>query len=251
MSRIVRSSSLFIASSTEEHCHIIKDPTDRKYFMLGCLNSLLLILILLFSLISLKLCFSLLALTPFMVLQTCLNLSPSFHPVNISFTDGCWHDWTSWLFLEEGGLPNICHSGTLLAWGQTLFQLHQFPSPRSCPLGFQRSSLIVSVIEGWHSSRMQSQAAKNKSNWLLASVIGWLVAIACLAATTVRHADRATFVQSCSSALNFTTGCRYRLCRVICRYLLWTNTRNSQRFFYFYQKARQRRQEERKRLING
>lgn len=181
----------------------------------------------------------------------CLNLSPSFHPVNISFTDGCWHDWTSWLFLEEGGLPNICHSGTLLAWGQTLFQLHQFPSPRSCPLGFQRSSLIVSVIEGWHSSRMQSQAAKNKSNWLLASVIGWLVAIACLAATTVRHADRATFVQSCSSALNFTTGCRYRLCRVICRYLLWTNTRNSQRFFYFYQKARQRRQEERKRLING
>lgn len=75
---------------------------------------------------------------------------------------------------------------------------------------------------------MQYQAAKNKSNWLLASVIGWLVAIACLAATTMRRADRATSVQSCSSALNFTTGCRYRLYYVICGYLPWTNTRNSQ-----------------------
>lgn len=85
---------------------------------------------------------------------------------------------------------------------------------------------------------MQSQAAKNKSNWLLASVIGWLVAIACLAATTVRHADRATFVQSCSSALNFTTGCRYSLYRVICGYLPWTNTRNSQGDFLFLSKGR-------------
>ena len=99
-----------------------------------------------------------------------------------------------WSFMKEGGLPHICHSSTPPAWGQILFQLHQSPSPRSHPLGFQRSSLIASVIEDWHSS-MRCQAAKNKSNWLLASVIGWLVAMACLAATTVRHADRATFVQ--------------------------------------------------------
>lgn len=52
---------------------------------------------------------------------------------------------------------------------------------------------------------MQCQAAKNKSNWLLASVIGWLVAMACLAATTLGHAGRAALGWWCSSALDFTT----------------------------------------------
>lgn len=69
------------------------------------------------------------------------------------------------------------------------------------PLGFQRSPLIVPVIEDWHSS-MRCQAVKNKSNWLPFSVMGWLIAMACLAATPMRHAGPATCVQWCSSALH-------------------------------------------------
>lgn len=60
------------------------------------------------------------------------------------------------------------------------------------------------MIEDWHSSVL-CQAAKNKSSWLLASVIGWLVAMACLAATILKRADRAALGWWCSSALNFTT----------------------------------------------
>lgn len=161
--------------------------------------------------------------------------------------------WLWWSFTKEGGLPNICHSSTLPAWGQILFQLHQSPSPRSHPLGFQRSSLIFSVIEDWHSS-MRCQAAKNKSNWLLASVIVWLVAMACLAATTVRRADRATFVQWCSSALNFTT-------MAVPSYLwisspVQTQTKGkgasflSRRGFCLPLRAGQKRQEERKGVTN-
>lgn len=100
--------------------------------------------------------------------------------------------WLRWSFMKEGT------SAT-----SVLFQ----PRDRSyfsfiCPLGLQRSPLIISVIEDWHTS-VQCQAAKNNSNWLLASVIGWLVAMACLTATTLRRADRAAL--GWWSALNFTT----------------------------------------------
>lgn len=161
--------------------------------------------------------------------------------------------WLWWSFTKEGGLPNICHSSTPPAWGQILFQLHQSPSSRSHPLGFQRSSFIVSVIEDWH-SRMRCQAAKNKSNWLLASVIGWLVAMACLAATTVRCADRATFVQWCSSALNFTT--MAVSCYLWISSLVQTQAKGkgisfiSRRYFYLHLRAEQKRQEEGKRITN-
>lgn len=158
-----------------------------------------------------------------------------------------------WSFMKEGGLPNICHSSTPPAWGQILFQLHQSPSPSSHPLGFQRSSHIVSVIEDWHSSTW-CQAAKNKSNWLLASVIGWLVAMARLAATTVRRADRATFVWWCSSALNFTT--MAVSCYLWLSSLVQTQAKGkgisfiSRRYFRLHLRAGQKRQEEGRGITN-
>lgn len=142
-------------------------------------------------------------------------------------TGGCWHGCNSLVIHERGRATKHLPLQYSASLGTDPLSASSIPpSPRSCPLGFQRSFLIVSVIEDWHSS-MPCQAAKNKSNWLLANVIGWLVAIACLAATTVRRADHATSVLWWSSASNLTT--------MAVSHYLWMSslvqTRESQRHF--------------------
>lgn len=106
-----------------------------------------------------------------------LNLSPSLSPANTALVVA----GVTVMVIHERG--DICHLVLLQPRDRSSFSF-------ICPLGLQRSPLIVSVIEDWHRS-VQYQAAKNKSNWLLASVTSWLVAMACLAATTLRRADRA------------------------------------------------------------
>lgn len=179
MSTIVGCCFLLKEYSSEEHHHSTKVPTVRKYFLTESLCFLFTIFIQLLSLISLNLSASL-GTYSFHRLKHICQVS-TFLPVFPQQTQHWWLlAWLQWSFMKEGT------SAT-----SVLLQPRDRSSFRFiCPLGLQRSPLIVSAIEDWHSS-VQCQAAKNKSNWLLASVIGWLVAMACLAAATLRRADRA------------------------------------------------------------
>lgn len=137
--------------------------------------------------------------------------------------------WLQWSFGKEGVLPNICHSSIPPAWGQILFQLHQSPSPTSHPLVFQRSFLIVSVIEDWHCC-MQCQAAKNKSIWLLASVVvGWLPWHAWL----LLPWGVPTMLLLCVD-VHLPWILLQWLFRVICGYLPWCKHKQKARAFHFY-----------------
>lgn len=174
---IVGSCFLLKEYSSEEHLHITKVPTDRKYFLTESLCFLFTIFILLLSLTSLNLSVSLGTYSFHRLKHICQV--PTFLPVIPQQTQHWWLlAWLRWSFMKKG---TSATSVLLQPRDRSSFSFIS-------PLGLQRSPLIISVIEDWHSS-VQCQAAKNKSNWLLASVIGWLVAMACLAATTLRRAD--------------------------------------------------------------
>lgn len=101
MFRILRNCFCFKASSIEEHHHHIKDPTNRKCFLIESLSSLFFpIFIVLLPLVSLSLCFSL-GTHSFHRLkdmpQHFFQSFPSKHS-----TGGCWHGCNSLVIHERG-----------------------------------------------------------------------------------------------------------------------------------------------------